>query len=251
MSASLTVARKELRDHTRDVRSLLTAGLLLLMGPAVVTIVAGSPLAAGEGGSFVLLAMASVFALVAAMTGAMYVAMDATAGERERRSLVPLRLCPVSPFELALGKWVAASAFSLVGLALTLGALAWVLGTERVTIVGRMLVALAPLALLGSALHLLLAARCRTSKEAHTWLSNVVFLPMAVGMFVVFFPGMLDGRARLLPVVGQQLLMSQAIAGEAWSAPGTLLLTAVTLGLTLPLLLLTGRALGRDDVLDG
>jgi len=157
------------------------------MGPAVVTLVARSPLAAREQGTFVLLAMASVFALVASMTGAMYVAMDTTAGERERRSLVPLRLCPVSSLDLALGKWIAASVFSLAGLLLTMAALAYVLGTARVATVAQMLVALVPLALLGSALHLLLAARCRTSKEAHTWLSNVVFLPMGVGMFVVFF----------------------------------------------------------------
>jgi len=249
MSACLTVARKELRDHARDVRSLLTAGLLLLIGPAVVTLVARSPLAAREQGAFVLLAMASVFALVAAMTGGMYVAMDATAGERERRSLVPLRLCPVSPFDLALGKWLAASVFALAGLALTLAAFAYVLGTDRGVIVARMLATLAPLALLGSALHLLLASRCRTSKEAHTWLSNVVFLPMGVGMFVVFFPGVLDGWTGLLPIVGQQRQMAQAIAGESWNLTATVTLAAVTLGLSLPLLLLTGRALGRDDVL--
>jgi sodium transport system permease protein len=251
MSACLTIARKELRDHARDVRSLVTAGGLLLMGPAVVALVARSPLAAREQGAFVLLAMASVFALVAAMTGAMYVAMDATAGERERRSLVPLRLCPVSPFELALGKWLAASVFSLVGLALTLGALAWVLGAGRMAIVAQMLVALAPLAILAAAVHLLLAARCRTTKEANAWLQGLVFAPMAVSMFVVFFPAALGDWALLVPVVGQQRVISLGIAGEARPAGPALLLTAVTLGTTLPVLLLTGRALGRDDVLDG
>ena len=196
--------------------------------------------------------MASVFALVAAVTGAMNVAMDATAGERERRSLVPLRLCPVSPFELAVGKWLAACTFALRGLALIIAAFLAALGAAAVgSVIGSMLVALVPLAFLGSAVHLLLASLRRTTKEAHAWLSGLVFVPMAAGLFVVFFPGVLDGWTSLLPVVGQQRLMSQAIAGEAWSVADGALLTVVTLGAAVPALLGAGRALGRDDVLDG
>lgn len=252
MPACLIVARKELSDHSRDIRSLVTAAGLLLMGPAIVALISKSPIASREGGAFVLLAMASVFALVASVTGAMNVAMDATAGERERRSLVPLRLCPATPFELAVGKWLAACAFSMVGLALTIAAFVYVLGVGRAGAVAlQMFVALTPLALLASAVHLLLASLCRTTKEAQAWLSAIVFVPMAIGMFVVFFPGALDGWMSLVPVVGQQRLMSQAIAGQAWSAGGTLILTAVTLGVAAPLLALAGRALGRDDVLEG
>lgn len=250
MSTCLTVARKELRDHSRDVRSLATTASLALMGPAIVLLISRSPVAAGPRGRFVLLAMASVFTLVAAVTGAMNVAMDATAGERERRSLVPLRLCPVSPFELAVGKWLAACAFALGGLVLTVAAFVAALGAVTVGgLIGSMLVALVPLALLASAVHLLLASLCRTTKEAHAWLSGLVFVPMAAGMFVVFFPGALDGWTSLLPVVGQQRLLSQAIGGEAGSVRDDVLLAAVTLGAAFPALLGTGRALGRDDFL--
>ena len=197
MSACLTVARKELRDHTRDVRSLATTAGLGLMGPAMVLLISQSPLAGRSGGGVVLLAMASVFALVAAVTGAMNVAMDATAGERERRSLVPLRLCPVSPFELAVGKWLAACTFALGGLALTIAAFLPALGTAAVgSVIGSMLVALVPLAFLGSAVHLLLASLCRTTKEAHAWLSGLVL--GADGGWPV--RSLLPGRARRLDV---------------------------------------------------
>jgi hypothetical protein len=135
---------------------------------------------------------------------------------------------------------------------LTMAATVYVLGSGPAgTVAVRMFLALAPLALLAPAVHLLLASACRTTKEAHAWLSSIVFVPMVVGMFVVFFPGAVDGWASLLPVVGQQLLMSQAIAGEAWSTGSALVVAAVTVGLSAPLLLLAGRALGRDDVLDG
>jgi sodium transport system permease protein len=252
MAPSLTIARKELLDHSRDVRSLVTTAGLLLLGPGIVTLVSKSTLAGHERGPAILLAMAAVFALLAAVTGSTNVATDVTAGERERRSLVPLRLCPVSPFQLAAGKWLAASAFGLGGLVLTMAALTYVLGAAAAVVVSlRMLVALAPLALLSSAVQLLLAARSRTTKEAQTSLSHLAFVPMVVGMVGVFFPGALNGWPSLLPLVGQQQLMTQAMAGEPWSLAGILIPTAVTLGAAVPVLVLTGRALGRDDVLEG
>ena len=252
MSACLTVARKELRDHSRDFRSLATTASVALMGPAIVLLISRSPVVGGPRGTFVLLAIASVFTLVAAVTGAMNVAMDATAGERERRALVPLLLCPVSPFELAVGKWLAACTFALGGLVLTVAAFAAALGVVTFGgLIGSMLVALVPLALLASAVHLLLASLCRTTKEAHAWLSGLVFAPMAAGMFVVFFPGALDDWTSLLPVVGQQRLLSRAIGGEAVSLRDDAVLAVVTLGAAFPALLGTGRALGRDDFLDG
>ena len=119
MSPRLTIAAKEIRDHLRDRRSLVSAAMFSLMGPAVILLVSQSP-AAGKGGPAVLLGMMSVFTLVSSFTGGMYLAMDSTAGERERGSLVPLLLNPVSRLDLVIGKWLAASAFALAGLALNL-----------------------------------------------------------------------------------------------------------------------------------
>ena len=49
--------------------------------------------------------------VLAALTGGMQIAIDSTAGERERGSLEPLLLNPVSTSALAIGKWLAASLF--------------------------------------------------------------------------------------------------------------------------------------------
>src|SRR5512139_1757686 len=92
MRDSLVVARKEIRDHRRDTRSLASTAMYALMGPAVVLLVTFSPVGGGNRRPDLLLSMASVFALVAAFTGGMNIAMDSMAGERERRSLVPLLL---------------------------------------------------------------------------------------------------------------------------------------------------------------
>ena len=50
--------------------------------------------------------------------------------------------------------------------------------------------ALIPLVLFAAALELLISTWCRNIKEAHTYLSLVIFLPMGIGMFLIFFPHM-------------------------------------------------------------
>ena len=45
------------------------------------------------------------FMLMAVLYGALHAALDTTAGERERGSLEPLLMNPVSPLALVLGKW--------------------------------------------------------------------------------------------------------------------------------------------------
>ena len=51
--------------------------------------------------------------VLAALTGGMQIAIDSTAGERERGSLEPLLLNPVRREALATGKWLAASLLRL------------------------------------------------------------------------------------------------------------------------------------------
>ena len=50
----------------------------------------------------------------------MYIAIDATAGERERGSLEPLLLQPISSSVLVLGKWLSTVVFGVIGGLLTL-----------------------------------------------------------------------------------------------------------------------------------
>ena len=127
MSLSFVIARKEIRDHLRDTRALLSSAFMALMGPAVVLLVSLSDRAPGQNGARVFVGMLSIFALVSAFAGAIDVAMDSTAGERERRSLIPLLLDPVTRSEIILGKWIAVTAFALAAVALNSAALVAVL----------------------------------------------------------------------------------------------------------------------------
>jgi sodium transport system permease protein len=169
---------------------------MALLGPAVVLLVSLSGRIRGHEGESVLVGMLSVFALVSSFAGAIDIAMDSTAGERERRSLLPLLLNPVPRQDVIVGKWLALTTFALAAVAVNSVAMAAVLAWAAPALLASrapqlllwITLGLIPLALLGAALSLLVAVLCRSTKEAHTALRFLVFVPMLVGMFLVFFP---------------------------------------------------------------
>lgn len=254
MSLAFVVARKEIRDHARDMRSLLSSTMMAVMGPGVVLLVSLSDRAPGQNGARVLLGMLSVFALVSAFAGAIDIAMDSTAGERERRSLLPLLLNPIPRSDVIVGKWIAVTAFALAGLVLnTVGVvavLAWaaplLLASRAQLIVVWVVLGLVPLAALGAAVNLLAAVLCRTTKEAHTALRFLAFVPMLVGMFLVFFPSWTGRAWFLLPIVGQQTLI--ALEPSMPVVQGAILALVTLVASVLPLVA-ASRVLNRDDIL--
>jgi sodium transport system permease protein len=240
MTLALTVARKEVREHLRDGRSLLSAGMMSLLGPLVVAVVSMSD-RAGPQSDRVVLGMLSVFALVSSFVGAIDIAMDSTAGERERRSLLPLLLNPIPVSQVILGKWIAVTLFALAALGVNALGLLAVLGwTAPALLASRALPitlwlgpGLVTLACLGSAASLLVAVTCRTTKEAHSALRFLTFVPMLIGMFLVFFPRA-SGSLWFLPVVGQQALINLDM--PAVPAGRVIVLALVTLASAAPLL---------------
>ena len=256
---SLIVARKEMLDHLRDTRSLMSMTLHASMGPAIVMLVSFSGAARRDTLSTVLLSMMSVFALVSAFAGGMTVALDSTAGERERRSLVPLLMNSVATRDVMLGKWMATSLFTigalsinLVGIGLVLTTRAPALLTAHGSGLARWVVfGLLPLALLGSAVELLIAATSRTTKEGANWLTMVTFVPMLAGILLVFFPGHLGNWWFVMPVVGQQVLVGKYLSGESVSLLSPAVLALVTAAAAVPTLARATRVIGRDEILAG
>jgi sodium transport system permease protein len=254
-SARLIVARKEIVDHLRDRRSLASSLAYALMGPAVVLLVSFSPKARTESMPAVMIGMMSVFALVSAFTGGMNVATDVMSGERERRSLLPLLMTPTRPRDAVLGKWIAASVFALAAVAVSVAGLAVVLAlrapatlaAHSATLAAWAILGLAPLALLAAALEILVAGLSRTMKEAGTSLMLVMFLPMFIGMFLVFFP--VGGRLwTVVPIVGQQILIDSGMRASGVPLPLAIVLALVTATSAWVPLAAAARVLGRDDV---
>jgi len=257
LNQALVIAHKEIVDGLRDVRSVISALLFALMGPLVVGLVSLAPSVRGTGGGQ-LVGLMSVFTLVAAFVGGMNVAMDTVAGERERRSLLPLLLNPVDRRDVVVGKWLAVSLFSIAGLIFNLLGFSVVFVASGMQVNAhwpRLLLAMAlgilPLPLLAASIQLLLSTACRSVKEAQTYLSMLVFLPMGVGMFLVFFPAAWRGWFSVLPVLGQQIHLLRLMDGKDVPWLQSLALGYLTLSLALLVMLVSANRLQRDEIIYG
>ncbi len=254
LGQSMIIAHKELIDSLRDTRSLLSSLLYTLMGPGVIFMVSFTQ--AGSDHS-VLVGMMSVFLMLSAFVGGMNVSMDLLAGERERRSLLPLLLNPVTTWDVVLGKWLTIAFFSTVAVVISVAAFTLVLSSAHVPISGWTRTALilasglVPLALFAAAVELGVSTICRTVKEAHTWLSMVVFVPMGFGMFSVFFPNSVGGWARILPVIGQQYQLEHWARRDVVPIGHALALCAATAAFVAAALRITSNLLERDSVVYG
>ncbi|HKF01645.1 MAG TPA: ABC transporter permease subunit [Candidatus Sulfotelmatobacter sp.] len=258
MNHVLTIARKEIVDGARDFRSLLASFLYAIMGPLVVGLVSLAVRGTSTSGAAVQTSMMAVFTLVSAFVGGMNVAMDTVAGERERRSLLPLLLTAVPREAIMLGKWLAVSFFALAGLFVDLLGFAVVLAltgihSPALSLPGLVLLALGlfSLPLLAAAMQLLISTASHAIKEAQTYLSLIVFAPMGVGMFMVFSPAAKHAWLGYLPIVGQQLQLEAWFSGQPIGLWQPLALGYLTLALTFLALMAAANRLRRDEILYG
>ncbi|NVB40550.1 ABC transporter permease [Pseudenhygromyxa sp. WMMC2535] len=167
-----------------------------------------------------------MFVLLATFIGGMQVAVDATAGERERGSLEPLLLNPVPRSAIVAGKWLAAVVFSVACVALTLLCCLYVLEYTAVRDLGLhmasgplvvlgVLAAAVPMALMAAAIQVLAASFARSFKEAQTYISLLIFVPMAPAM-IGMMAGLGDSPGLLaIPGVGQQIVVEKLFGGES------------------------------------
>lgn len=171
--------------------------------------------------------MASAFfpLLVALMVvqGGMFIAIDVTAGEKERGTLESLLLTPATDREIFIGKLVAVFTTTLFPLMLTL--VAFGLTTNlmpdslsngaRITptmIFGSFLIAL-PLGLAASALLMVLAVRTKTFKDAQNAMAPAMLLILIPAMAASFAPPS-GSLAYLIPIYGTAAIAADLVSSN-------------------------------------
>lgn len=254
--------RDLLAAYSRDVAEtrLLLRGLTPEVTAALAVHERDVSTAAGRAAR--VLAMLPLFLLLSAFVGGMNVAIDTTAGERERGSLESLLLQPVAPLAISAGKWLAAAVVSAATVALMIGITIVTLGLPLVRRIdlpiglagadaASVLLVLLPLALAAPALQMLVSVFARSYKEAQTQVSLLLLVPMLPGFLAAF--GSLGDSATLalMPILSQQLLVTDVLAGRAVGTGEILTSALPTAGLTAAALLLTARLLAREHVLRG
>jgi sodium transport system permease protein len=169
------------------------------------------------------------FMLMAVLYGALHAALDTMAGERERGSLEPLLLNPVSPMSLVLGKWAAVATVAMLIALLSCASFLpgqWLLRSESLAAMFRFgvgegamfLVLLLPLAGALSALLMAIAIRCRSVKEAQANATGLVLVVSLLPLLTLFNQ---EGEAPWhlgVPALAQITLMGRVLKGEPIAA---------------------------------
>jgi sodium transport system permease protein len=213
-----------------------------------------------SGRSGVLLGMLSYFFIFALLMGGMYLAIDSTAGERERGSLEPLLSLPVTRDQLIYGKIAATCVFMALSLILSLCAFFVALKFMPLQKLGMtpnfgpdvLLIAfllLSPFILLGAAVMTLVASFTKSYKEAQTWLSIVLIAPTMPILIV----SILTLRPRLefmfIPSLSQHLLLVDMIKNEPLNFLHAAISVASTLAFGIFLTWLCARLYRREGLL--
>jgi sodium transport system permease protein len=183
-------------------------------------------IATPAGRSLLILGMMTYFCFMSMLMGGFYLAIDNTAGERERGSLEPLLALPVSRESLILGKILATSTYMAGSLLLTLIAFSVVLlfvplealgmsanfGPRIVLSIFAVMVTFVPV---GAGLMTVVASFTRSNREAQTWLSFVMMIPMAPVLLAVVNNTKPSVALMAVPSLSQHLIATALMRGDA------------------------------------
>ncbi len=207
-----------------------------------------------------LAALVPLILILMTMTGAVYPAIDLTAGERERGTLEILVAAPVPRLSLLFAKYV--SVFSVAVLTAVVNLVSMVLtllfsGLSQVLFAGGGLTPLLVLQLLGllllfaaffSALLLSLTSFARSFKEAQAYLIPLMLASLGPGL-IGMMPGIeLEGPLAAAPLINIVLLARDLVKGGA--DPGWAMVVVVTtLAYAAAAITLAARVFGAEGVL--
>ena len=172
-----------------------------------------------------MFAMLPYFFVITIFMGGMYLAIDLTAGERERQSLEPLFANPVARWKILAGKLAAICAFSTVSLLITLVAFAVVgrfIPAEKVGMeldlglhfAAYVLLLMLPVVLLLAALQSMVAAFAKSYREAQTYISLLMLVPIIPSLVLAVMPLKAQVWMYATPLLGQSLGIVQLLRGD-------------------------------------
>jgi sodium transport system permease protein len=208
---SLSIGYKRLVMRGIDIR-LLQPVMLIEQDSAVPS-----------SNAMIISMMLGLYLLMAAFMSGLAVAIDSSAGERERNVLEMLLCQPVSTTKIVLAKLTSASLLSITGVILTLTLTTFAVSFIDLTKIGAtfnltaatitaLLLLLLPICFFASAIQLFVAFQSKNFKEAQSLVSMVIMLPAIVPVLIMF----IDDRPnwlKWLPISGQSLLMEDLFKG--------------------------------------
>lgn len=157
------------------------------------------------------------------MAGGMYLAIDSTAGEREKGSLESLLTLPVPRKDILLAKLLATSFFSAVTLLFMLISLSLFMQNAPVDAFNfnfttkkllHIFFTCLPFVFVASSMLILLASFTKSYKEAQSYLSFVMLIPTMPLMLLMFLSPEASMTNMWVPSLSQALIIVETIKGE-------------------------------------
>jgi sodium transport system permease protein len=207
-----------------------------------------------------VLGMLGYVILFVTLMGGMYLAIDATAGERERGSLEPLLTMPVPREHLIYGKVLGAATFMALALTLVTLSISQALRMIPLEVVGMtanfgpdvavgVWTGTLPIVLLGAAVLTIVASFTRSYKEAQTWIGIVMLVPT----LPILVAGIMNVKASLplmlIPSMSQHLIIQGLLRGEPLPVHYLVVSAASTLAVGVMLTWVAGRLYRRESIL--
>jgi sodium transport system permease protein len=213
--------------HEQGAMRLVARGLS--PGTAWPVVAARRDQATAQARAALVFSILPYFFVLTVFMGGMYLASDLTAGERERQSLEPLFANPVPRWKILAGKLAAICTFSAASLLISLCAFAVVgrfIPTEKLGMEldlglrfgGQVLLLMLPLIVLLAALQSMVAAFAKSYREAQTYLSLLMFVPVLPSILLASMPIKSQDWMYAVPLLGQHLGIMQLLRGDGVEA---------------------------------
>jgi sodium transport system permease protein len=210
--------------------------------------------------SVLVLNMMSYLVLLSMLFGGLYLAIDATAGERERGSLEVLLTSPVPRENLIYGKIFAAAAYMLISLILTVTmfsvAMSFV-GLEQLGVTANlgpraaatMIACCAPLVLFGAAYLSIISGFAKSYREAQTYIGLLITIPTMPLMFAGLLGLSAKTALMFVPFLSQHLLLTTVVRAEPIDSAFVTISVVSTLVYGALLMWVAGRLYRREGLL--
>ncbi|HOU40595.1 MAG TPA: ABC transporter permease [Promineifilum sp.] len=217
----------------------------------------------GANTASVVLNLLPVVMMTAVFYGGFYLAVDATAGERERKSLEPLLLNPVPRREFVIGKFLAVFAFTLLATFLATALFLVLLGIPQIqnftniqlnvgwSVILAAVGLIIPVAFMAVALEMLVASNARSVKEAQTYTQLIAFAGFLPSLFLSVLPIRPQEWMYLIPTIGQLYFITDMSRGLPLDAAQVVLCSLLTAAIGAAALLATMRLYNREQIILG
>lgn len=208
---------------------------------------------------FFVMASLPMFLILSVFIGSVGFTADMTAGERERRSLESLLITPAASGAIIVGKWLACLllTFAVLIVELVLLAIAFAfipfnqLGLRVDVSLADLLgifAVLTSLAVIAVSLQQTIAIFARSFKDAQTYMSLIIFVPMIPMVYTMMNPGAYEPWFAWVPVLGHQVLVKDLLLGGNFNSVSFLQCWLVAIPLAAVLLGFTARQLRKPRI---